>query len=66
MITSFTRVDKVRELIDLSICSARSKTKDYARRKSDDAKGYYLGSYPLSLETVEGEGESCCKPLVTV
>ena len=56
MITSFTRVDKVRELIDLkSVLLSEVKTA-ITQGELDDAKGYYLGSYPLSLETVEGEG----------
>ena len=57
MITSFTRVDKVRELIDLSMrVLSEVKNQGITQGELDDAKGYYLGSYPLSLETVEGEG----------
>ena len=57
MVTSFTRVDKVRELIDLSFQVINEvATKGISETELADAKGYYLGSYPLGLETVEGEG----------
>jgi zinc protease len=57
MITSFTRVEKVRELIDLSLQVMNEViTEGISETELNDAKGYYLGSYPLSLETVEGEG----------
>ena len=57
MITSFTRVEKVRELIDLSLQVMNEVIANgITQSELDDAKGYYLGSYPLSLETVEGEG----------
>jgi zinc protease len=57
MVTSFTRVDKVRELIDLSFqVITEVATQGISETELADAKGYYLGSYPLSLETVEGEG----------
>jgi zinc protease len=58
MITSFTRVEKVRELIDLSLqVVAEVAAHGITAQELADAKGYYLGSYPLSLETVEGEGD---------
>ena len=57
MITSSTRIDKVRELIDLSLQVMNEVIADgITPTELKDAKGYYLGSYPLSLETVEGEG----------
>ena len=57
MITSFTRVEKVRELIDLTFQVLNEvASKGISEEELKDAKGYYLGSYPLSLETVEGEG----------
>jgi zinc protease len=57
MITSFTRVEKVRELIDLSFqVVSEVASQGISEQELKDAKGYYLGSYPLSLETVEGEG----------
>ena len=57
MITSFTRVEKVRELIDLTFQVLNEvASKGISEEELRDAKGYYLGSYPLSLETVEGEG----------
>ena len=57
MITSFTRVEKVRELIDLSLQVMNEViTEGISETELNDAKGYYLGSYPLGLETVEGEG----------
>jgi zinc protease len=57
MITSFTRVEKVRELIDLSFQVVNEvASQGISEQELKDAKGYYLGSYPLGLETVEGEG----------
>ncbi len=57
MITSSTRVEKVRELIDLSLQVINKVIAEgISQTELDDAKGYYLGSYPLGLETVEGEG----------
>jgi len=58
MITTFTRVDRVRELIDLAFAVVDEVAKNgITEQELADAKGYYLGSYPLSLETVEGEGD---------
>jgi zinc protease len=57
MVTSFTRVDKVRQLIDLTFQVMDGVVGEgITAEELKDAKGYYLGSYPLSLETVEGEG----------
>ena len=57
MITTFTRVEKVRGLIDLTFQVVdRLVAEGVGETELADAKGYYLGSYPLSLETVEGEG----------
>lgn len=56
-ITSATRKEKVRELIDLSFQVVNElRENGVADEDLEQAKNYLLGSFPLRLETPEGEG----------